>query len=221
MRSTCGAKTRDGGTCGQPGLPPSGRCHYHGGAPGSGRPPIHGRYSRLKGIFGERWDDFFLDPAKWRFDGDVTLFLLREAELAARLDACDTPDFRETALELFRQLRNASAEEAPAVLKELHRHLKEGASRDEAWETLLKNAERRTDVTKKAVETVTKAENSFTRQEVRLLLASMVEIIREELGEVIGARVARRFAVEILGRVGEPRSGSALALGDGSGSGGA
>lgn len=30
--SKCGAKTRSGGTCGQPGIAPSGRCRLHGGA---------------------------------------------------------------------------------------------------------------------------------------------------------------------------------------------
>jgi hypothetical protein len=190
----------------------------HGGK-NPGGPIKHGRYSRLRGIFGDRWDDFFLDPAKWRFDGDVTLFLIREAELAARLDQNDTPAFREVALTLFNQLRGASEQDAPEILKQLHRHLKEGASRDEAWEVLLKNAERRTDVTKKAVETVTKAENSFTRQEVVLLIGRVLDILREELGETIGARIARRFAAEVLGRVGGSGSTETLALGSGDGAG--
>ena len=47
----CGAKTRSGDPCKNwPTRYNGQRCRMHGGAPGSGRPPVHGRYSAvLKG----------------------------------------------------------------------------------------------------------------------------------------------------------------------------
>lgn len=44
----CNAKTRDGGHCRSwPTRLNGRRCRMHGGAPGSGRPPIHGRYAKI------------------------------------------------------------------------------------------------------------------------------------------------------------------------------
>ena len=47
-RQRCGAKTRAGTPCRKfPTRSNGKRCYMHGGAVGSGRPPIHGRYSKV------------------------------------------------------------------------------------------------------------------------------------------------------------------------------
>lgn len=59
----CGAHTRDGGYC--PAWPVKGRtrCRMHGGAPGSGRPPKHGLYSKvLRKSLATKYEAFLNDP---------------------------------------------------------------------------------------------------------------------------------------------------------------
>jgi len=67
MQPICGAKTRKGTPCQTPPVTGKSRCRMHGGAEGSGRPPVHGRYSivargELKAKL-ERWED---DQQDWR-----------------------------------------------------------------------------------------------------------------------------------------------------------
>ncbi len=49
----CGAKTRSGKPCRTPGMP-NGRCRMHGGM-STGRPVIHGRYSKVALAERARW----------------------------------------------------------------------------------------------------------------------------------------------------------------------
>lgn len=46
IEGRCGAKNRRGGFCEKAPAKGAKRCRMHGGAPGSGRPPVHGRFSQ-------------------------------------------------------------------------------------------------------------------------------------------------------------------------------
>jgi hypothetical protein len=63
----CGARTKSGGLCAAWPVAGSARCRMHSGVDSAGRPPVHGRYSRvargkLKGHL-EQWEQ---DEGDWR-----------------------------------------------------------------------------------------------------------------------------------------------------------
>ena len=59
----CGAKTRKGTPCQTPPVTGKARCRMHGGSEGSGRPPIHGLYSKsLRASLAEKYSAFLGDP---------------------------------------------------------------------------------------------------------------------------------------------------------------
>jgi len=55
----CNARTRGGGYCQNPPVTGKTRCRMHGGAVGSGRPPIHGLYSKsLRASLADKYTAF-------------------------------------------------------------------------------------------------------------------------------------------------------------------
>jgi len=67
IKGRCNAKTRRGTPCRKwPTRWNGKRCYLHGGAPGSGRPPITGRYSEVaRGALREKYQHFLGDE-NWR-----------------------------------------------------------------------------------------------------------------------------------------------------------
>ena len=64
VKGRCGARTRSGNLCQNwPTRYNGQRCRMHGGAPGCGRPLVHGRYSKvLRGGVRDKLETFLLDP---------------------------------------------------------------------------------------------------------------------------------------------------------------
>jgi hypothetical protein len=180
------------------------RCRLHGGADGSGRPPIHGRYSRLRHVFGEAWDATVSDPDLMQLNADVALFLVRESELLDRLGEGDTPEFRAVALSLFRDLSTAirSGDEAAAAggMNALRRHLERGANRDGAWAELRENTERRASIVDRASRAA--VARGISAAGLVAVMGAILDIVRSELGDEPAHRVARRFEESVIGRVG-------------------
>ena len=148
----CGAKLKGGeGHCARPASAGMSRCRLHGGAPGSGRPPIHGRYSELTRVLGAVWEAVNTDTNLKDLSADLALCLARERELLARLEDGDTPDFRTTATAFLAAIRTAGADGdgdgMRAALAGLERHLTDGADRDGAWEEILSLSERKAKLT--------------------------------------------------------------------------
>jgi len=77
MGLTCHAKSnRTGKPCRQPVVPGKQVCHYHGGAPGSGGQPTHGRYSRAARQLPEVlafYEEYKTDPDLMEIANEIAL----------------------------------------------------------------------------------------------------------------------------------------------------
>jgi hypothetical protein len=83
-RQRCGAKTRAGTACRNWPVRGRKRCRLHGGAEGSGRPVIHGRYSRVaKAGLVEKFHEFLADPEYGSLKGEIAM---ERALFAAELE---------------------------------------------------------------------------------------------------------------------------------------
>jgi len=60
-------------------------CYHHGGVPNSG-PLKHGRKSRLRYVFGEKYDSLATNEELLGFEDDIKLFLARESELLGMIE---------------------------------------------------------------------------------------------------------------------------------------
>lgn len=94
----CGAKTRKGAPCQRPAgwatqHAGEGRCKLHGGGDGTGRPPIHGRYS-IKGraALQDKVEQFYNDPAAGDLRSELALLrALLQDYLDRWVDPTDDP----------------------------------------------------------------------------------------------------------------------------------
>lgn len=77
--TVCGGKKRHGGECQRPAgwgtdHAGTGRCKLHGGGTGTGRPPIHGRYSvKRRGDLQAKIAQFYNDPAAGDLRSELAL----------------------------------------------------------------------------------------------------------------------------------------------------
>src|SRR5713101_5156483 len=93
IMNKCGALTRAGGICAQRGSGAGGRCRFHGGLSPGGK-VTHGRAARFAETFGHIWDRARHDPELLRFETDIAIYSMRQEELAERIGAGDTPEYR-------------------------------------------------------------------------------------------------------------------------------
>jgi hypothetical protein len=117
MASKCGAKTRAGGRCQQPGMP-NGRCHFHGGK-STGPKNQKGNQNAFKhGIFAKQWND-------------------EEIEVSRRVQLASLDDeIRLTSVRLHRALKLEAEAQGKPELDEVTNHNligREGSARDEKW----------------------------------------------------------------------------------------
>lgn len=98
MASKCGAKTRAGGRCQQPGMPKNGRCRYHGGL--STGPSKGSQNALTHGIYAREWTDEEIDVSKTvqlaSVDDEIRLVTIRIRRiLAAEAAAAGKPELEE------------------------------------------------------------------------------------------------------------------------------
>ena len=146
QRSRCGAKTRQGGKCTNPPVTGKTRCRMHGGARGSGRPIIHGRYSQaMKGTLRDAFHASLSDPSL--LDARQTIAgmdALAKAQ-AERVEDGDGPTFRSRAIELLEKYRAENGKDngnPVAALHALFDHLEDGGARAVAEMDLFEMYER-------------------------------------------------------------------------------
>jgi hypothetical protein len=122
-------------------------CRSHGGAIGSGRPPIHGRYA---GVLMGAVRDAYMRHCDSDEASDPTdeLALMRAGVERAysRASSGDTPRFRQEALSLWERGRTASiagdAEAGSRAFRELGELLREGRNRDDSMRELFDMADK-------------------------------------------------------------------------------
>lgn len=143
----CGAQTRQGAQCRQPAMA-NGRCRLHGGKTppkGPSHPRWeHGRYSRAKGVLGERYREAIAD--RGRLADMLETVALLDSVVARRLELLaehDSPGFRRQAKELHADvvasLGNVDHAAAAEALRALGDLLERGAREEAALTALVRD----------------------------------------------------------------------------------
>jgi hypothetical protein len=87
IEGRCNARTRSGGYCRNwPTRSNGKRCHFHGGAEGTGRPVIHGRYSKvLRESLREKYEEHLADDSYRELRAEIAIERALLSEYLAKL----------------------------------------------------------------------------------------------------------------------------------------
>jgi hypothetical protein len=197
----CGARLRPPrvGTCPNPPVTGKTRCRLHGGAFGSGRPMT--RAKTLKAHFGALYTAAREDADLKKLEADLTLCQLRERELLSRLEAGDSPAFRQEAVEYLADLDAAVVAADPQALREalqaLRGHLTDGLDHDGTWEALAQTSARKARLAVQIADIETKAGNCLTARAALTFMTTVMELVKAEIGEDGAYRIGQRFRSEL------------------------
>lgn len=204
-RPICGAKTRGGAKhpkCTKSGRhldPECGRCRIHGGFK-SGRPITTGLYSkRLRGRLGEL-------AAQAEHDGDLVdmqapLPMLKAVvlRLGDLVEEKDTPQFRDRALQLLRDLMHAEEGERGAPLHALEAHLEKGAEETKALEEFRRAASTWSERQEGAWRIALSQRHAWTNKQVSGLALRILETARAFMDADTHRRFASQCVHDLLG----------------------
>jgi hypothetical protein len=212
--NVCGAKTRSGGRCKRPGAA-NGRCRLHGGAPGSGRPPEHGRRSQYARIFGQDYARLLRDPDILKSDGELALFdlfLLERADLLRHGFSAAWLDDVKTALAALNTalFEKRDAQAVRQAFQRLESQITAGGERVGAWEELLEAAGQRSNLASKAAAALAKQESSVSENKLVVMFGQMLDILTDVAGADTARKVADRFERDVLGRVAASAAGAGI-----------
>lgn len=195
--ATCHARSKQSGErCRRSPVPGRRVCHYHGGAPGSGRPPTHGRYSRSLGKAAALYEAALEDARL--FDLREPLAVLdalvqRQLELLA---ARDCGDWRAEVLEAARGVAAEVAAGSPGAAEkaaELVALAERGAAESASLGEVAVAVDRLCRRLEGAWAVRLARQQACSREEVVAALARLLVIVREEAGDEVALRVHRRL----------------------------
>jgi hypothetical protein len=207
-RAICGAPTRNEEAryeiCHKFPVSPNGRCMLHGGRNTGHHRLKHGRYSKAL-------SSSTLSAAYRAAVNDRSLLDLTEP--IALLEAClqrtservgelDTPEFRQRALGLYEEARDASARgDADSFrqhMGELGRLLREGVQEDSALDDLANNAERLSKRLEAAWQIKLQRKQVLHITQVGALMARVLEIVKQEATGDTVHQIVQRMETEIM-----------------------
>jgi len=198
----CGAKTRSGGSCQKPPALGKKRCRLHGGAPGSGRPPKHGRWCKILGNLGVKLQEALNDPHLASLEPGIAVFDKRLEMISRRMQDGDVPRFRKEALALYTNARAAMASKDTAdsarYLNHLGDLLQRGSEFEHLWDDFLRTIERRNARVEKSLDISLKGQNAINARDLLTILGRMVDIIIAEV-PTSAAKIIARIDDEIMG----------------------
>lgn len=172
----------------------NGRCRFHGGVRGVGRPITHGRYSRRYGRFQEALEAAAASPHS--VDLARPIAVLNEAmdRAAERASAQDVPAYRRRALELWRAAQGAEdGPQAAASQEELGKLLEDGVAEDRAFESMVSAAERLATRLEKFHTIRNQAAQAINVHDLMVIFAQVVEVIRQEAPSGLATRMVHRI----------------------------
>lgn len=203
MKGRCSAKSKHTGSqCKQSAEPGWTVCRFHGAY--GGRPPTHGRYSKAL-------NSTNLSQAYRAAIEDQSLLDLKEP--LALLEAClqrtservalaDTPEFRKRAYDKYQEirdrLRSGDQSSASALLIELGDLLRDGVEEDRAVSELSVQAERLAKRVEAVWQIRMQRRQNLNMQQVGVLIARVLEIVKEECPPAIAQNVVNRMEVQVL-----------------------
>lgn len=194
--ATCHARSkRTGSRCQRPPVPGKAVCYYHGGAPGSGRPPIHGRYSRSLGKAARLYEQALEDGRLFDLREPLAVLdALVQRQLALAVEK-DSPSFRREVLKQAQALADhaeAGAPGAAGLARQLAECVERGAAEAAALAGAGEALERFCRRLEGAWAVRLHKSEAISREEVVAALARLLVIVREEAGDEVALRVHRR-----------------------------
>jgi len=173
-------------------------CRFHGGL--GGRPIIHGRYSKSLGRLREAYEEARADPGLLDLRDTIALLDVVVRRAAERAAALDTPEFRETALELFEDaLQATEPSETDKAMEALGALLREGSQEDDALRELGSSVEKLAKRQEKAWDLRLTAANVINAKDMVALLGRFADIVLEEADADTATRIVQRVDREVLG----------------------
>lgn len=195
-RQCCARRRRGGGVrCLQ--VPKAGKrtCFKHGGAPGSGRPPIHGLYSKKTlGRFAREYERHLEHERILDTTPDIAMLgTAAEIVLEQGLRFGDTPTFRVEAYRLFLAVRSAmaagDAKETSARMGELGGLLRQGYDVARAFREGTRLVERRAVRAEKETIRSLKAQKTLTERTVETFFRIATACILRDLPGNLATRL--------------------------------
>lgn len=173
----------------------------HGGAPGSGRKIVHGRYSKAlkSATLSKAYRNAIKDESLLDLQEPIALIEACLQRTGARVAQADTPDFRKRALDLYQRMRDSEdADKRVELMRQLGALLRDGVQEDRAISELSIQAERLA----KRIEAVWQIRmlrrQNLNMQQVGVLIARVLEIVKEECPPAIAQNVVERMEVQVL-----------------------
>lgn len=218
----CGARlaNRPGEVCHAAKLKGEKRCKMHGGInlKGKANPSYkHGRFCNLGSEFTRRLTEAVADPDLFESRQELGMLTVREADIAARVQVGDTPEWRASLRAAVRGFTKASAENDEDGMK---RHLgdllrlgEQGASLDDGWETLITLIERRAALAQRETKRMIDTHAVFTVDQVGYMLSVIADSVKRYVQDPgIIQQITREFdATFNSGPVAPNVNGSGLA----------
>lgn len=198
-RQVCGARRNKGkpGRCANwQNLGPSGRCRLHGGAPGTGGPIRHGRYSKVLGRLADAYEESRADATLSDLREPISLLDVAVKRAAKRAAEAETAEFRKQALELWRAIVGAGVDwgEAEQPAKALGALLTSGVAEDQAFEQLVRTADRLAHRVEQWWQVRLAKRQVVNAKDLTAIFARLVDEIRQNVPEPHAGRVIDRVS---------------------------
>ncbi len=204
FKVTCHATNRAGVRCGRPPCIGKKVCYMHGGARGSGGRLKHGRYAKaLKATaLSEAYQQAIQDASLLDLQEPIALLEACLQRTGERVAQADTPDFRRKAKDMWEALSEANAsgdaEAQNIAMRDLGILLRDGALEDRAISELSIQAERLAKRVEAVWQIRMQRRQNLNMQQVGVLIARVLEIVKEECPPAIAQNVVNRMEVQVL-----------------------
>lgn len=205
----CGAKTRGGGKCKKPGSGVGGRCEIHGGAKGSGRPVIHGRFSKqLPPKLQAAYDRAEADERLLSLRADAALFeaLIQEC-LPKLLDSSEHAELWENAVAQFDEVTKAltagDTKQARVSLHLLGQVLKNGLGALNAETKALDLIERKSKILESEVKRLKLLNDHIDSRQAMTLVTFLMSSVMSNVKDPDALRAIQQDFVRATGQLGQ------------------
>lgn len=204
----CGAKTKSGAPCGKAPMA-NGRCRLDGGAPGSGRPIIHGKYSaNLPKSLRDAYEKAEADSNLLALRSDVALFEALIVETLPKLLSSDEHAVLwESANDQFNEITKAltvgDISQARLSLQLLGQVLKNGVAGVEAEERALTLIERKAKIQELEHKRLKMLGDHLTSQQAMTLIAYLMSSITTHVKDPNALRSIQHDFARASGQFGE------------------
>jgi hypothetical protein len=183
-------------------------CYKHGGNnpgpvhPGGIPKPGRTRVSAYIATFGDRFRELVEDPDILKSEPEIALFdqflLERKDLLAGGFSTAWLKSLAEAGVAVRAGWDAQDGKRVLAGVSEMERLIQEGGERVAAWQEVLGAAKSRSELASKAAAALQRADMVMTEAQMIVILARLMEIVRDVAGDQAAYAVGSRFERETL-----------------------